>query len=148
MKRLLTLLALVVTATALRAADAWSTDFAAATAEAKKNNRPLLLDFTGSDWCGWCIKMKKESLDKKDFLTWAKDNVVLVEVDFPNSKPQTAELKKSNDALQKKYKVDGYPTFVLIDADGKELGRVEGYTAGGPQAFIAKLNGFIKAAKK
>lgn len=129
------------------AAEAWGTDIAAAKALAKKQGQPILLDFTGSDWCGWCIKMKKESLDQKAFTDFASKNVVLVEVDFPSKKALSADTKKQNDDLKTKYKVNGFPTFVLIDADGKELGRQVGYLKGGPEAFIAKIGEWKKAAK-
>jgi len=124
----------------------WNTDYAKAVEQAKTEGKPLLLDFTGSDWCGWCMKMKKESLDTPMFTHYAKKNLVLVEVDFPHEKSQTAAVKKQNQELGKKYKVSGYPCFVLVDKDGNELGRQGGYLEGGPTAFIAKLNTFYKPA--
>jgi len=124
----------------------WNTDYAKAVEQAKTESKPILLDFTGSDWCGWCMKMKKESLDTPVFVHYAKKNLVLVEVDFPHEKSQTAAVKKQNEELGKQYKVNGYPCFVLVDKDGKELGRQGGYLQGGPNAFIAKLNTFYKPA--
>src|ERR1041384_2972358 len=118
----------------------WLTDLAKAQAKAKTENKMVLLDFTGSDWCGWCIKFDKEVLATKEFKDYAAKNLVLVQLDFPNKKPQSDELKKANAALQKKYDVNGYPTFVVLDKDGKEVGRQVGYLKGGPEAFIAKLN--------
>lgn len=125
----------------------WITDLTVAKTEAKKDNRLILMDFTGSDWCGWCIKMKKDTLDLKEFTDYAAKNLVLVEVDFPNKKAQTAALKKANKALQDKYGVEGFPTYVVTDADGKELGRQVGYLKGGPAAFIELLDGFKKKSK-
>ncbi len=145
MKSLPLLLTLAL-AVAAQAGETWSTDFKAAQAAAKKDGKPILIDFTGSDWCGWCIKMKKESLDQQAFKDFAQKELVLVEADFPNSKPQTAEVKAQNDQLKKKYKVNGFPTFVLVSADGKELGRQEGYLEGGPEAFTTALKGWV--AKK
>ena len=82
------------------AADAvWLTDLAQAQAQAKAGHKIVLLDFTGSDWCGWCIKFKKEVLETPEFLSYAAKNVVLVEVDFPNKKPQSADLKNANASL-------------------------------------------------
>jgi thioredoxin-related protein len=132
------------------AASGWQTDFTAAQTAAKKDGRAILLDFTGSDWCGWCIKMKKDSLDRKAFQEFADKKLVLVEVDFPNNKKQTDEVKKQNEGLQKKYGVDGYPTFVLVDQSGKELGRHVGYLKGGPSAFVEKIEEWTKtgASKK
>lgn len=83
------------------AASGWQTDFTAAQTAAKKDGRAILLDFTGSDWCGWCIKMKKDSLDQKAFQEFADKKLMLVEVDFPNNKKQTDEVKKQNEGLQK-----------------------------------------------
>ena len=123
---------------------AWLTDYDKAIAQAKAENKAVLLDFTGSDWCGYCIKMVKETLSKKEFTEYAAKNLVLVEVDFPNNKPQTDVVKKQNEELQKKFGVQGYPTFLLLDKNGKELGRQRGYLEGGPSAFMAKLNGFKK----
>ena len=117
----------------------WLTDSAKAQTKAKAENKIVLMDFTGSDWCGWCIKFKKDVLDTKEFQEYAATNLVLVEVDFPRSKEIAAELKKGNAGLQQKYKVDGFPTFVILNQDGKEIGRQVGYLKGGPKAFIEML---------
>lgn len=138
------LLTLVAGALPIFAASGWQTDFSAAKSAAKKDNKAILLDFTGSDWCGWCIKMKKDSLDQKAFQEFADKKLVLVEVDFPNNKKQTDAVKKQNEDLQKRYGVEGYPTFVLVDGDGKELGRHVGYLKGGPTAFVQKIEGWTK----
>lgn len=122
----------------------WTTDFAKAQAQAKSENKSLLLDFTGSDWCGWCIKMDKEVLKTKEFKDYAAKNLVLVEVDFPNSKHLAKQVKEQNEELKNKYKAEGFPTFVLLDKEGKELGRQTGYLEGGPSAFTAKLDSFKK----
>lgn len=145
MKKLL----LATLATALfwqvNAADAvWLTDLPKAQAQAKAENKIVLMDFTGSDWCGWCIKFKKDVLDTPEFQAYAAKNVVLVEVDFPNKKDQSAELKKANKSLEEKYKVEGFPTLVVLDKDGKEIGRQVGYSKGGPKAFIEKLESYKK----
>ena len=122
----------------------WTTDVPAALAKAKAENKMVLLDFTGSDWCGWCIKFKNEALDTSDFQDYAAKNLVLVELDFPRKKPQSAELKKANKDLGGQYNITGYPTFVFLDKNGKEVGRQEGYKPGGPKAFIDEINGFKK----
>jgi len=122
----------------------WSTDLSKALAQAKADKKMVLLDFTGSDWCGWCIKFDKEALSTDKFAAYAKTHLALVVVDFPNKKPQSDALKAANKALGEKYKVDGYPTFVVLNADGKEIGRQTGYAPGGPDAFIAKLEKFSK----
>ena len=117
----------------------WFTDVPQALAKAKKENKMVVLDFTGSDWCTWCMKFKKEAIDTQEFATYASQNLVLVEVDFPRRTAQAAELKKANKALEAQYHVDGFPTFVFLSKDGKELGRQSGYHPGGPQPFIARL---------
>ena len=130
------------------AGDSWKTDLNVAKTEARAQKKLILMDFTGSDWCGWCIKMKKETLDEKAFSDYAAKSLVLVEVDFPNKKQQTLALKQSNKALQDKYKVEGFPTYVITDADGKELGRQVGYLKGGPSAFIDFVEGLKKKQAK
>ena len=143
-----TLLACLVSlAFAASAFAEWKTDFAAAQAAAKKENKLMLLDFTGSDWCGWCVKMKKDTLDQKAFLDYAARHLVLVEVDFPQRKKISAAQRKANEALQAKYGVEGFPTFVIADGNGKELGRHVGYLKGGPSAFIDKIESLKPKAK-
>ncbi len=120
------------------AASEWLTDLPKAQAKAKEEKRMVLLDFTGSDWCGWCIKLHNEVFSKPEFAEYAKKNLVLVEVDFPRKKKLSAEQKKANDALQQKYKIDGYPTIIVLNGEGKKIGKL-GYMPGGPKAFIAEL---------
>jgi protein disulfide-isomerase len=128
-----------------QAADlSWGTDLPKAQAQAKTDKKMVLLDFTGSDWCGWCMKFDKETLSTDKFADYAKSHLELVVVDFPNKKSQSDALKAANKALGEKYGVNGYPTFVVLNADGKEIGRQVGYAPGGPDAFIAKLEGYSK----
>lgn len=135
-----TLLACLATlALSLSAAAEWRTDFEAAKTEAKKDGKIIVMNFTGSDWCGFCIKMKKDALDMKAFTDYAAKNAVLVEVDFPSRKKLPAAQQKANEALRKKYEVEGYPTFVFTDSTGKEVGRHVGYLQGGPLAFIDRM---------
>src|SRR5215475_7800483 len=117
----------------------WLTDVPKAVASAKADNRLVMLDFTGSDWCGWCIKLHNEVFSKPEFAEYAKKNLVLVEVDFPQKKKQSEELKKANTALQEKYKIEGYPTIIVLDGEGKKVGEL-GYQPGGPKAFTAELD--------
>lgn len=120
----------------------WTNSLPAAQALAKTENKMVLLDFTGSDWCGWCMKFKKEALDTDAFKDYAAKNLVLVELDFPRKTPQSADLKKANKELSKKYNVTGFPTFVVLNKNGEEIGRQEGYEPGGAAAFIEKLEKF------
>jgi protein disulfide-isomerase len=117
----------------------WLTDYKKAQEEAKAGNKFLLLDFTGSDWCGWCKKFDKEVLLQPEFKDFARDNLVVVELDFPRGKPQTPELKKQNRELAMQYEIVGFPTIVILSADGQKLWRYDGYFPDGPTAFIAQL---------
>lgn len=143
MKKMI-ILAVTLILAQIAIAGEWLTDLPKAQEQAKKDNKLVLLDFTGSDWCSWCIKFKKEVLETDEFKQYADKNLVLVEVDFPNKKVQSNELKQSNNALKEKYNVSGYPTYVVLNSAGKEVGRQVGYAPGGPKAFIEKLNGFQK----
>lgn len=105
----------------------------------------MLLDFTGSDWCEWCIRMDKEVLRTKAFQDYASANLILLEVDFPNSGSQTPTLRTQNENLSSRYGVDGFPTFIVLDKDGKEIGRRSGYLEGGPQAFITMIEKLKKS---
>jgi thioredoxin-related protein len=116
----------------------WLTDYKRAQQEAKTSNRLLLVDFTGSDWCGWCIKLDREVFSKAEFKDYASKNLVLMEVDFPRAKAQAADLKKQNQELAQQYQIEGFPTIVVLDGDGKRIGEL-GYMEGGPAAFIAQL---------
>jgi thioredoxin-related protein len=125
----------------LLAAEAhWLTSLPEAKAQAKKENKLILLDFTGSDWCGWCKKLDSETFSKSEFVDYANKNLVLVEVDFPAQKPQPTAVKDANKALQEKYGVNGYPTLIVLKPDGTKLWEQPGYLAGGPSAMIAKLD--------
>jgi uncharacterized protein YyaL (SSP411 family) len=123
----------------------WQTDVPKAQAQAKKENKLVLLDFTGSDWCGWCIKLNHDTFSKPEWADFAKKNLVSVEVDFPQAKEQSESLKKANEALQKKYNVEGFPTIIVMKPDGTVVWKQEGYLAGGPKAMIAEIE---KAKKK
>ncbi len=125
------------------AAEGWLTDFQKAAALSKKTGRPILADFTGSDWCGWCIRLHKEVFSKPEFKKWASANVVLLELDYPQQKPQAPALKKQNQALVKKYKIEGFPTVLFLKHDGTVLGN-SGYMDGGPAPWIKHANGVIK----
>ena len=141
MKKLLSLTVLFALSLApvLRAADEnWQTDPEKAIASAKGTKKLVLMDFTGSDWCSWCVKLNKEVFSQPEFQQYAKENLVLVELDFPRAKPQTAEEKARNDALARKYRVKGFPTIVVLNAEGRQVGEL-GYMKGGPQAFIDAL---------
>ncbi len=127
-----------------RAAEQWETNYSAALEQAAKQNKMVLLDFTGSDWCGWCVKLQKETFSKPEFQKFAAESLILVELDFPRGKEQSEELKKQNEELAEKFGIQGFPTLVLLDQQGEEAARNVGYLAGGPDAFIE----WVKSAQK
>ena len=106
--------------------EGWTNDFAAARKESEKTGRPILLLFTGSDWCPYCVKLKKNTLDKADFKKYAAEKLILVYIDFPSRVELPAALKKQNAELAKKYEADGFPTTVILSPDGRDRGRLEG----------------------
>jgi thioredoxin-related protein len=122
-----------------RAESGWLNDYKKAQEEAKASNKFLLLNFTGSDWCGWCIKFDREVLSQPQFKDYARDNLVLVELDFPRAKEQSAEVRKQNRELAQHYEVVGFPTIVVLNSDGQAVWHYDGYFPGGLEAFIAKL---------
>lgn len=124
----------------------WMTDMDAAMKLSAKTGKVILADFSGSDWCGWCVKLDKEVFSKKAFKDFAEKNLILVLLDFPRSKPMTAKLKKQNAALAAKYGIRGYPTVLLLDSKGKVIVKT-GYRRGGPQKYIAFLKSKIPAKK-
>jgi protein disulfide-isomerase len=154
MKKLVITLFLVLGSLTIQAQElTWHTDMEKAMEVSKKSKKPLLLFFTGSDWCGWCIRLQKEVLKTPEFAKWAKENVVLVELDFPRRTPQTPEIVKQNMELQQTFGVRGYPTVWLVNA-GKKDGKVNleqlgstGYVAGGPTAWLAVADQILKNKK-
>ena len=129
----------LVTATSLSATElkGWSTDLDAALAKAKKEDKNVLVEFTGSDWCPPCIMMRKQVFSKKEFVDGASKNFILVELDFPK---KDKELAKKNRPLAEKYKIEGYPTVILLDSKGKEFDRF--YASEFPEVgkFLANLD--------
>ena len=103
-----------------------------------------MVDFTGSDWCGWCIKLKDEVFDKEAFRSEAPKRFVLVELDFPHEKELSKELKAQNEKLQQEFKIQGYPTILMLDAEGKLIGRT-GYRPGGPEEYVKHLAEMVQS---
>ena len=117
----------------------WLTNLDDAQKIAEENNLPILVNFTGSDWCQWCFKIRDEIFSQKGFSDYAKDNLVLVELDFPRKKVQSEETKQYNQKLLQKYGVQGFPTILILDASGNVKTKL-GYQPGGPEAFIKAIN--------
>lgn len=125
----------------------WTDDYAGALAQAKAENRFVLLDFTGSDWCGWCKRLEREVFSKDDFKKYAKANLVCVTLDFPRGFELKKKVAAQNEKLSNDYEVMGYPTIVLLDPNGKTIGRT-GYQPGGAKAYVEHLETFIEPARK
>jgi thioredoxin-related protein len=124
----------------------WLTDFSKAQAQAKAEKKMVLMDFNGSDWCPPCKALRKNVLNSQTFLNYAKDNLVLVDVDFPHHKQQAEELKKANQALSDKFNIEGFPTLILLDSEGKELKKMVGYSGQSAKAFVDELQKFKSAS--
>lgn len=140
---LLSITFLGLASVALAGGDGWMTDFEAAKAKAKAENKPMLLDFTGSDWCGWCIKLDKEVFGQAAFREYASAELVLVELDFPRGKEQSAKLKAQNEKLAKEYGIRGFPTILVLSSEG-ELIEKTGYQRGGAEAYVAHIQGILE----
>jgi len=131
----------------------WYTDVREAITVSNKENKPMLMFFTGSDWCGWCIRLQNEVLKTNEFQKWAKDNVILVELDYPRRTAQTPEIKNQNSELQQAFAIQGFPTIYFTSAESKDgkvnfkgLGQT-GYVSGGPAAWLAVANGIVNPKK-
>jgi protein disulfide-isomerase len=128
------------------AAGEWTHDYRAAIASARSTGRPVLIDFTGSDWCPWCMKLQKEVFDTPDFKSWASKRAILMVADIPRSKQLPAAEQAQNEMLVNVYGIGSYPTVVIVDATGKELART-GYLEGGPQSWIQDIIGKARFPK-
>ncbi len=124
----------------------WKTDFKKASSAAKASGKYIMLDFSGSDWCGWCIKLEKEVFSREAFKDFAEKNLVCVLVDFPRKKKQSGKLKQQNRDLSTKYGIRGYPTIIILSPDGEPVGKT-GYLQGGPTNYVQHLNEIIESRR-
>jgi thiol:disulfide interchange protein len=128
------------------AEEGWLTNFEQAREQARQTGRPILINFTGSDWCGWCMLLSKEVFTQPEFQSYARDNLVLLVADFPRRKRLPPEVVAQNNALQARFNVGGYPTIILIDASGAVLGQT-GYRRGGAAAYVEHLRELLKGGR-
>ena len=147
MKKIILIAVLFISFNSLQAQESkWYNNFDEAAKISKKTNKPILANFTGSDWCGWCIRLDKEVFSKKEFQKWANENVVLLTVDFPKRKKLPQNIAEQNDALQRAFQVRGFPTIWLMNpgegdvpTDGIiPLGKTS-YVKGGAEKWIASI---------
>ena len=130
----------------------WMPTYEKALYKSKKERKPLLIYFTGSDWCGWCIKLQKEVFNTAKFKNWSED-IILLELDFPRRTAQSDTLKAQNAQLKNMFQVRGYPSVYFINpeeaAEGKinlnNLGKT-GYINGGAQKWIKNANSILETA--
>ena len=118
-------------------------NYTEALAAAKSLKRPVFIDFTGSDWCGWCIKLDREVFTQKEFIRYAKNDLVLLKLDFPQRKKISEAQQKQNMELAQKFGIRGFPTIVIVDAEGKEIART-GYRPGGDKKYVKHLKELLK----
>jgi thioredoxin-related protein len=116
----------------------WRTDLAQAAADARQNQRLVLLNFSGSDWCGWCKKLDAEVFSQPAFQAFAASNLVAVLADFPRRSKQDEPLKAQNESLMRRFQVEGFPTVLLFSPEGELVGQL-GYQPGGPEGFIQSI---------
>ncbi|MFB9078478.1 thioredoxin family protein [Flavobacterium procerum] len=153
MKKIL-LIVLFFSISAMQAQDLkWYTDVREAITVSNKVQKPMLMFFTGSDWCGWCIRLQNEVLKTPEFKKWAQENVILVELDYPRAVAQTPEIKSQNNELQQAFGIQGFPTVFFTSAESKD-GRINfkglgktGYVAGGPMAWLNVAESIVHPKK-
>lgn len=124
-------------ALAVSAADAkWHYDLSEAKTLAKKEKKLVFIDFTGSDWCGWCMKLRKEVFTTAEFNNYARSNLVLLEIDLPHGKPLSPEQLSANMRVQEQYGVEGFPTLIVLNHEGQEIWRLPSYADAKPADWI------------
>ncbi len=156
MKKIFTTAILILFAISAQAQElTWHSDIDKASEIAVKSKKPLMLFFTGSDWCGWCIRLQKEVFTHPEFIQWAKDNVVLVELDFPRRKQIPADIMQKNKRIEQMFTVRGYPTVWFVNVANSAETNVQfekigstGYVAGGPSAWLTGANQILNTRKK
>lgn len=133
--------------TAAETSPIWQTDYAAALKQAAEENKYVLVDFSGSDWCSWCMKLEREVFSKPEFIAYAEENLIMVLVDFPQYKAQSEEQRAANQGLANKYGVQGFPTVLVQNPQGKTIERT-GYQPGGAENYVEYLKSVIAADQK
>ena len=142
-KLFLLLMVTVSLANHVSGAALWLSDLSMAQAQAKAEGKFVLLNFSGSDWCGWCIKLRKDVFVRPEFEDYAKTNLVLVQIDFPKHKPLPPAVQQHNQKLADRFEVQAFPTLIVLDEQGTKRGRIS-YGAGGPKSFISEIEKLIR----
>ena len=116
----------------------WQDNLENALLQAKQENKAVLVDFTGSDWCIWCKRLSDEVFSKSEFESYADENLILVKLDFPRDIEQSTETKMYNNNLAQRFGVQGFPTILLFNSSGKLI-LATGYQPGGPANYVNHL---------
>lgn len=122
--------------------DLWLTDFEQAKKTAVAKKVPILVNFTGSDWCGWCMRLDKEVFSREAFKSYSKESLVLLKIDFPRKIKLPDGTVAANGKLADQFGIQGFPTIVLLDAEGKEITRTS-YRQGGAEAYVDHLKALL-----
>ena len=120
----------------------WQDNLETALQKAKEENKAVLVNFTGSDWCIWCQRLSNEVFSKNEFEDYADENLILVRLDFPKNIEQSAETKMYNSQLAQRYGVQGFPTILLFNSQGKMVLQT-GYQPGGPVSYVNYLKSYL-----
>jgi len=120
----------------------WENNLDQAIQQAKKENKAVLVNFTGSDWCIWCKRLSSEVFQQKAFKEYADKSLVLVMLDFPRDKQQTPETQNYNRSLAEKYGIQGFPTILIFNGQGKLVAQT-GYQPGGPEKYVEHIKSYL-----
>ena len=120
----------------------WEDNLETAIQQAKKENKAVLVNFTGSDWCIWCKRLSSEVFQQKEFEKYADESLVLVKLDFPRNIEQSAETQNYNRNLAQKYGIQGFPTILIFNSQGKLVAQT-GYQPGGPEKYIEHIKSYL-----
>ena len=123
--------------------DGWLINYEQALETASETNKVILINFTGSDWCPWCMRLAEEVFEQKEFLDYAEKNLVLLKIDFLRRTRQPREVSEYNQALAQRYNIQGFPTIVIIDKEENIL-LVTGYRQGGAADYVEHLEEGIR----
>lgn len=124
----------------------WGNNVRLAAEESRKTGKPILAAFIGSDWCPYCEKLNKEIFETRKFANWS-EKVILLQLDFPKTRPQDEELKQQNELMRQQYRVEGMPTVLFIDGQGNVIGRT-GYMTGGAEKWLEGVDRILADAAK
>lgn len=120
----------------------WETNLETALQKAKNDNKAVLVNFTGSDWCQWCFRLSDEVFTQKEFAEYADKNLILVKVDFPRKLEQSMETKVYNQQLAQQYGIQGFPTILIFNKFGQPVAKT-GYQQGGAENYVKHIQSYL-----